>query len=85
MVGMGGKMRKAEKVEIVVSEGHNFSDGAAFTSVDYDCYRYGGASPCRTTKEISKAIRHARETILRAGDIPILVDKRQAATLSAWG
>ena len=81
-------MRKPEKVEIVVTEGHNFSPsthgGAPFTSVDYGCYRYGGASPCRTNKEISSAIRHARETILRAGDLPILKDKRKAAKLTAF-
>lgn len=77
-----------ELVEITVVEGGNYidsvKDGRSFTSVRYDGKNYGGSSPCDNAEEISSAIKHAKETIIDAGDKPKVTDKREKALLSHW-
>ena len=79
---------KPKKVEIVITEGHNYNErvkgGAAFTSVDYGTYNYGGGSPCDNDEEINSAIKHAKEVIKSEGDIPVVVDRRKKAQLTNW-
>ena len=77
-----------DKVEILVTEGHNFVPevhfGEAYTSVDYSAKLYGGASPCRMELEVQKAIKSAEKTIINHEDIPIIVDKREKNLLTSW-
>lgn len=77
-----------KKVEIVVEEGYHYfksvKNGAAYTSVDYNASRYGGASPCDNEKEVQRAIKHAKECILEEGDTPIVVDNRECNKLTRW-
>ena len=77
-----------KKVEIIVSEGHNYhlsvKGGRSFTSVDYNAYRYGGASPCDNEVAVQNAIKGAEKTIINEGDVPVLIDSRNKATLNHW-
>lgn len=81
-------MKKAKKVGIVISEGHNYcksvKNGAPFTSVDYMASTYGGASPCDNENEIQSALKHAKSVIRSEGDIPVIIDQRKRATLENW-
>ena len=81
-------MKKAMKVEIIISEGHNYcktvNNGAPFTSVDYMASTYGGGSPCDNEDEIQSALKHAKSVIRSEGDIPVVVDQRKRATLQHW-
>lgn len=87
------KKKVPKKVEIIITDGHHFSDGAGvdgelggkpYTSVDYSGNNYGGGSPCVSDEEIDSAIQHAKKTIVDAGDIPVVKDQRKKATLLNW-
>lgn len=78
-----------KKVEIEITDGHFFSDGAIhpkapFTSVGYMASYYGARHPCETDEEIQQAIRNDKETILKEGDIPIVKDLRERNKLTRW-
>lgn len=77
-----------KKVEIVITEGQHYvksvKNGREFTSVDYSGGRYGGSSPCDNDEEIKRAIEHAKETILKEGDKPVIRDERKKAKLTNW-
>ena len=73
-------MEKMNKVKIEISKGtysKSHKDGAEYTSVGYDGKRYGGTSPCDNQEEIDSSIEHAKKTIIKEGDIPILYDLRE--------
>ena len=73
-----------DKVKIVVTAGHEFTDGGAFTSVDMSGSTYGGASPCRTEEEVESSIKHYKGWVRREGDTPAVVDERKKITLSEF-
>jgi len=77
-----------KKVNITVEAGQHYADsvkdGREFTSVGYSASTYGGCGPCDTEEEVQRAIKSAKETILAAGDIPVLTDKREIKNLGAW-
>ncbi len=81
-------MAKHKKVEITITEGHNYTEnvkgGAPYTSVGFEANRYGYGSPCDNERQIQSAIRHAKEWIRKEGDIPVVVDKRAKAQLTNW-
>jgi hypothetical protein len=56
---------------------HGEKYGKPFTSVQYNAKGYGGASPCDTEKDVASAVEHASKMITKAGDIPVIVDKRK--------
>jgi len=76
------------KVEIIIEGGQNYAlsvkGGATYTSVGYSASSYGGVSPCDTEEDVQRAIGHAKECIKEAGDIPVVVDKRQERTLTSF-
>ena len=78
-----------KKVRIIITDGHNYdksvNNGRAFTSVGFFAGNYGGSSPCDNAEEISKAVKHCKNWIREERDIPIVVDKRECAKLTAWG
>jgi len=72
-----------KKVEIIVKESNyskSHKDGASYISVSYSGARYGSASPCDTPKQVTEAIKDAREKIIKEGDRPILNDTRGKLT-----
>lgn len=74
------KKKKANTVYIEVTEGHHYvpsvNDGGEFTSVDFNASYYGMGSPCNTEEDVQRAINHAKEWIIREGDIPKVKDDR---------
>lgn len=76
------------KVEIQITEGHNycssFKNGASFVSVDYTGRNYGGGIPCDDDSEVNFAVENAKKTIIDMGDVPVVVDKRSSAGLGKW-
>lgn len=58
------------KVEIIIEKMENY------TSVGFMANRYGMGYPCNSEEDIKEGIKHAKEWILREGDKPIVVDKR---------
>jgi hypothetical protein len=78
-----------DKVKIIIRETYEngeeckLLDGSRYTSVGFNAKRYGMGYHCKS-EDIASAIKHAKEWIIREGDIPILADKRKKATLEAW-
>ena len=80
-------MANKNSVEIRITKGNyhpSHNNGARFTSVDYSGSSYGACAPCDNSEEIKLFIEHAKATILRNGDIPIIQDEREEARLTAW-
>ena len=89
-------IKNPKKVEITISnfdyngERCRFAEGcekkgvSEYTRVDYGTFGYGGASPCIDNKEVNNAIEHAKETIIKEGDIPIVNDERVKKVLTDW-
>lgn len=77
-----------KKVEITIEEGQCYTykekEGVPFTSVEYNAYIYGGASPCNDEQEINSSIENAKKTILSHQDIPVINDKRAKRGLNKW-
>jgi len=73
-----------KKVEIEITDGHFFTSGKPFISVRYMASTYGASHPCETDAEIQQAVKCDRETILKAGDIPIVKDLRERNKLTRW-
>jgi hypothetical protein len=76
------------KVEIRISEGHTYTCydklGKPFVAVDYFGRNYGGGSPCDTEEDVNFAVKCAKTTIKREGDVPVVVDNRDCAGLKRW-
>ena len=80
-----------KKVEIIITdvdlEGNKLrydesvKGGMEHLSVGFSASHYGSGSPCDNEKEVSQAVKHCKEWIIREGDIPFIVDKRKKATL----
>lgn len=72
-----------KKVEIIIEtrdeKGNPFAfeDGMKFTSVGFSASTYGAGTPCKTDDEIRSSIEHQKQRIIREGDIPVVIDKRQ--------
>ena len=78
-----------KKVFIDISSGHHYHKsvdnvgGMPFISVDYGerkdgrAAQYVGACPCNNEKEVQHAVKHAKEVIIKDGDIPIIRDFRE--------
>jgi len=73
-----------QTIDIIIEEGHHYTAGGEFTSVDASASTYGSVSPCNNEKEISNAIINAKEMILRENDQWKIVDKREKALLTNW-
>lgn len=76
------------KAEIWITDGHNYAlgvkDGAKFIAVDYKGRNYGGAFPCDNEDDVKRCIEWAKDSIIREGDEPVVVDKRQKVGLLRW-
>lgn len=78
-----------KKVEIIIDDSNNYYDNdeeivKKFISVDYSGNNYGGGFPCDTPEDIERAIKYAKETIIKEGDKPVIVDKREISKLTKW-
>jgi len=58
--------------------------GKPYTSVGFSANSYGSGCPCETEEEIREHIKHAREWIIKEGDIPIVKDLRERNKLTRW-
>lgn len=77
-----------EKVKILIEGGRHYHkevhNGAEYISVGFMAKTYGMGCPCDNEEEIRSAIEHARKTIIKAGDKPIVEDTRTIVGLSKW-
>lgn len=63
--------------------------GELYTSVGFNASTYGATGGCTTEAEIQESIKHYKESITKAGDIPIVKDYREiveekVTKLDAW-
>lgn len=76
-----------KKVEIIIEYDNydpSVQEGCRYTSVQYGCCSYGGAAPCDTAEDVKRAVARAQESIRKAGDIPVIVNKIEEKTLNRW-
>jgi len=82
-----GKVRPSRKVFVTIEKGkyaEGVKGGREFTSVGFMASIYGSSSPCDTKEEIERAIAHCKNWIIKEGDIPVVDNKIEAKTLTAW-
>lgn len=76
-----------KKVIITIEKGRyapGVREGKEYTSIAYSASSYGGASPCDTPEEIERTIKHAKEVIKEAGDIPVIENKIEEKKLDQF-